>query len=100
MEPQLGIHPRFPTPSLKPRVPIHLSDSLLCGFENQRDRPAQTLPPGGLGIQLLPSRFGEAIELRVAPTFGGLPLGFEPTSVLQPVKSGIKRPLANLKRVF
>src|SRR2546427_4937244 len=99
MKPELGIHSAFPTPSLEPEVPLHFSDSSLHGFENQRDCPAQSLPTGSFGIQLLPSRFGHAIVLRLAAPFGCLPFGLEPTPALQPVKGGIERALANLERV-
>src|SRR6266516_4312442 len=99
MELELRIHSPFPTPSPEPEVPLHFSDSSLRGFENQRDCLAQSLPAGSFGIQLLPSRFGHAIVLRLPAPFGCLPCGLEPTPALQPVKGGIERALANLERI-
>src|SRR5258708_3051515 len=55
MELELSVHSPFPTSSPEPRLPVHISDSLLCGFENQGDGLAQTLPARSFGVQLLAS---------------------------------------------
>src|SRR5579864_1157466 len=72
----------------------------VSGFENQRNRRAQTLPAGGFCVELLASDFGEAVVFGLASAFGGFPVGFEPAPVFQPVECGIEGALANLQRLM
>ena len=80
------------------RVPTHVP-LLLCGPKDQSHRIGQPLPIQHLGLQLLPALFRQPVELCFAPGGCLLPLGSQPSAILQAVKSGVERPLLELKEV-
>jgi hypothetical protein len=64
-----------------------------------RDGGGEAVPVGGFVIELLTAETSEGVELGATIVFAGLPFGRDPAFLLEFVKSGIERTVADLEDV-
>src|SRR5262249_56788416 len=82
---------------IKPVFDPHLLS--LLEFHYTRDGCGEAIPVGGLFFQFLASESRQAVELGAAIILARLPLGRDPTLLLQLVQSSVERPVADLQDV-
>src|SRR5688572_7644779 len=79
---------------------IRSSGRLLCFAENRRNRVGDCRPARRFALELLSSRPGQAVVLRVAVVFGEAPLRVNPPLHFEPVQRRIKGAFLDTQHVL